>query len=238
MLGAVAKLVFLLINCFVLVAGLLMIIFGMTFYFSPYLHLPDLVKRSEKYSGYTLPKQLRDMKEFPIANEFGLALALVGMFLALLSLMAIVVVCLTCGDIFYIVYALLVFLMVIAEITLCILFLNSNSVLHKNIKEDLKEKVRNEYVDQGNDTFSETLNLIHVYFQCCGITGESDFGGKSSQSCRAHNQTMGCYTKLMEEIQKNLAWITTILLLLILLQMIEIFLASSVYFSNRIVPFL
>nr|KAI8734526.1 23 kDa integral membrane protein-like; partial [Biomphalaria glabrata] len=103
------------------------------------------------------------MKEFPIANEFGLALALVGMFLALLSLMAILVVCLTCGDIFYIVYALLVFLMVVAEITLCILFLNSNSVLHKNIKEDLKEKVRNEYVDQGNDTFSETLNLIHVY---------------------------------------------------------------------------
>uniref|UniRef100_A0A2C9M6K9 Tetraspanin n=1 Tax=Biomphalaria glabrata TaxID=6526 RepID=A0A2C9M6K9_BIOGL len=131
------------------------------------------------------------MKEFPIANEFGLALALVGMFLALLSLMAILVVCLTCGDIFYIVYALLVFLMVVAEITLCILFLNSNSVLHKNIKEDLKEKVRNEYVDQGNDTFSETLNLIHIY---------------------------GCYTKLMEEIQKNLAWITTILLLLILLQ--------------------
>ncbi|XP_055866628.1 23 kDa integral membrane protein-like [Biomphalaria glabrata] len=236
-----AKCIFMLLNVLFLVIGLAFLVVGVLLAFLPGTILSsvyDQVKAAvSSTTSYNIPTSADDLKNLPLLFEIGLALFILGTILFVISFLGCCGSCCKCCRFMLILFAIVMLCLMIAQLVVVTMFYVADSPLHKTIRSVLKDKITNEYDEQGEDTFSTSLNLVQHYFECCGIDGAEDFGGKDhSYVCKSN--TYGCYSKLTDVIQSNIIWAGLALAGLLALELIEVILAIVIFkSSNKVSPF-
>ncbi|CAL1534669.1 unnamed protein product [Lymnaea stagnalis] len=237
--AAIAKCILVLLNVLFLLIGLALMAVGALLAFVPgtiLKSLYDTAKSAAAAGSYSFPKEANDMKDMPMIYEVGLALFVLGIILSILSFLGCCGSCCSCCKFLLILFAIVMACLMIGEIVICSLFYVKDSPLHSNIRTTLKDKITNEYKENGTDVFSQSMNLVHRYFECCGIDGGSDFGTKLHRSCDPTNETKGCYTKLTNIIQDNIIWCGLGLAGVLAFQLLEIIFAVIIFKDNKIFP--
>lgn len=244
-LGGCAKIIFIPINTSLMLVGLAACAGGVIMAFFPGKVLDkafDIVKEAinsqTQFSGISFPKEADELKDAPYLFELGVAILALGAFIFALSWMGWCGACCTsCCKCLLVLFAVILLVMIAAEITAGTMFLVKDSPLHENLKSELKKKITEEYDEKSNNAFSAIVILANNIFDCCGVDGYTDFGNKSHYSCGNYTST-GCYTKLTDLIQDNIVWAGLILAGVLLLQLLQVIFAIAIFKdSNKVSPF-
>lgn len=237
--AAIAKCILIILNVLFLIIGIAFMAVGALLAFVPgtiLSSLYDATKAAAKAGGYSFPATADELKDMPMIYEVGVALFVLGIILSILSFLGCCGSCCTCCKFLLLLFAIVMVCLMIGEIVICSLFYVKDSPLHSNIRTGLKDQITKEYNQNGTDVFSQTINLINHYFQCCGIDGGSDFGTKPHKSCDAENETKGCYTKLTNIIQDNMIWCGLALAGILAFQLLEVIFAVVIFKENKVSP--
>ncbi|KAK0057581.1 23 kDa integral membrane protein [Biomphalaria pfeifferi] len=230
------KTVMIVLNIVFMIIGLAFTVVGALLAFVPGRILQTLyttAKQTADTTGYSFPQSADDIANVPMVHEVGLALFILGMIFTILAFLGCCGSCSSCCKILLIGFALVMILLMIAEIVVCSLFFVKDSPLHSNVRTQLKKELKNYKENDTNDAFSQTMNLIQVYFECCGVDNSTDYTVKP-RTCQSYD--IGCYTKLTNVIQDNLLWAGLALGGILLLQLIEVIIAVYIFKNNKILP--
>uniref|UniRef100_A0A2C9M8N7 Tetraspanin n=1 Tax=Biomphalaria glabrata TaxID=6526 RepID=A0A2C9M8N7_BIOGL len=188
--------------------GLAFLVAGVLLAFVPGTILSSIlneVKAAAQTSGFSISTTADDLKNLPLLFEIGLALFILGTILFVISFLGCCGSCCKCCRFMLILFVIVMLCLMIAQLVIVTMFYVTDSPLHNTLRSVLKDKITNEYDEQGEDTFSTSLNLVQHYFQCCGIGSAADFGSKVPINVCKTN-TNGCYSKLTDLIQSNIIW--------------------------------
>ncbi|KAK7473520.1 hypothetical protein BaRGS_00035237 [Batillaria attramentaria] len=253
-ISTLGKLILIVLNLVFLLASLALIAGGVVLKFFA-------TKVIDKLSGAldeTVMKDFHipvgsDMAQVPLLDQIGLALLVFGVVLFCISFCACCGACCEFRPLL-IVFVILMAVLVLAQAVVGGLFLAEDSVLHKQIKEKMGDKIKDDYKATADDMFSFGINIMNYALQCCGISGVDDFkkteisgtccrkdviktGDLTCTSTPSNLNNEGCYTKLQEKVQENLVVAAVVLTLLLLLQVVEIgFAIAIVKDVNRVGP--
>ncbi|GAA6109853.1 leukocyte surface antigen CD53 isoform X1 [Tachysurus ichikawai] len=103
-------------------------------------------------------------------------------------------------------FFILLFLLMLAELTVACLLLFYEKNIDEFIERELKDSLTKNEV-ANNSTFN--WNVIQDTFSCCGVNNASDWKTShpenlSSSACKGNTQQTGCYAKLKKWIEDNL----------------------------------
>ncbi|KAH9514843.1 hypothetical protein Btru_021096 [Bulinus truncatus] len=237
--STIAKCLFMLINVLFLVVSIALIAVGAILAFVPgpiFSSILDAAKSAAASANANIPNTVDDIKNIPMAYEIGLAFFVFGIFLFIISFLGCCGGCCSCCKFMLILYAIIMVLLMIGEIVIVTMFFMRNSPLHDTIRSKLKDKITNDFDENGSDSFSQIINLINYNFECCGIDGVADFGTKVHNSCQSN--TIGCYTKVNNIIQDNIVYAGEAFAALLLFQLIQVIFAVVLFKKqNKISPF-
>ncbi|XP_059154279.1 23 kDa integral membrane protein-like [Physella acuta] len=236
--ATIGKCILILLNVVFLIISLGLVAIGAILAFIPgtvLKYMLDAATKAASTAGYTMPKDVNDLKDLPMVYEVGVALFILGLVLFAISFMGCCGSCSSCCKCLLLGFALVMICLMIAELVVVTMFYVPSSPIHSTIRTTLKDKIKTDYNENGTDPFSQSINLVNHYFECCGIDGESDFIPKSHRSCDSTNKN-GCYTKLTNLIQDNIIWAGLALGGVLALQLIEVIFAVVIFKDNKISP--
>ncbi|KAK6306148.1 hypothetical protein J4Q44_G00230730 [Coregonus suidteri] len=106
-------------------------------------------------------------------------------------------------------FFILLFILMLVELTTAVLLLLYESKIDSFLKRDLTDSLEKsrESAKGGNSTMTmDDWDIIQTMFQCCGVQNSSDWKDKVPASCcsktKCDNQT-GCYIKLKAWFENN-----------------------------------
>ncbi|XP_072242996.1 leukocyte surface antigen CD53-like [Leuresthes tenuis] len=107
-------------------------------------------------------------------------------------------------------FFLVLFLLMLVELTAACLLLLYETQISDKIKKDLDEGMKKAKDNRGNSTSLGDWDTIQETFQCCGINNASDWGNTVPRSCCQKEcdrsnppYKTGCLTKLNEWFEEN-----------------------------------
>ncbi|XP_067295041.1 leukocyte surface antigen CD53 [Pseudorasbora parva] len=107
-------------------------------------------------------------------------------------------------------FFILLFLLMLVELTAACMLLMYETQVEDSIHKDLKTGLNNSINNRKNNTSNEDdWDTVQMTFQCCGINNSSDWGNHIPKSCnRPGNGTgywpKGCFSKLKDTFENNL----------------------------------
>ncbi|KAH9514853.1 hypothetical protein Btru_021134 [Bulinus truncatus] len=236
--SCLGKVLLIVLNIVFMLIGLAFLVVGALLAFVPGTILKTLYDAAKTAAeaagkGDQIPQTADDIASLPMIHEVGLALFILGCIFTILSFLGCCGSCYTCCKCLLIAFATVLIALMIAEIVVCSMFYAKDSPLHNQVKSKLKDQLKNYNETNKSDPFSQTMNMIQYYFECCGVENATDYSTKP-YSCKSY--TIGCYTKLTNIIQDNLIYAGLALGGILLLQLIEVIAAIFIFKDNKILP--
>ncbi|KAL4228465.1 hypothetical protein ACF0H5_011512 [Mactra antiquata] len=173
------RLVLVVINLVLLLTSLAMTIAGFIIKFgaSVFSKYTDSVLDSVKQSAKVAFDDDISTEQFDfekLFGFFGVLLIVIGVFLLTVSIFGC---CGACCKIkmLLMLYAIVLGILVIGQITFVVMFFKYNSVLKGAIRKPLEETLKNYHGLNGTEADSLVWNFLMQQFECCGIEGYEDF---------------------------------------------------------------
>ncbi|XP_071175308.1 tetraspanin-18-like [Mytilus edulis] len=183
------------LNIIFLIIGLVIFALGMVLKFGfekikPYLDdalntvkggISEIMKTSGNLGAPTLSandlKEIDELVEIAesILKDVAIALIIVG------SVMLVIVLLGCCGacykiKIFLFLYSVIIFILLVAMVTVAGLYLNKREIIDDKVKPILKTTIKDSYKGlQGINFISLAWNFAMQQFSCCGVDNSKDF---------------------------------------------------------------
>lgn len=249
----IAKLVLGIINLVVFLVGLVMFIIGLLIHTEPSFSkealsdLLDQLESSASKAGVTLDTS--DFSVADIAYSFTIALMVVGLFLAGISLLGIIAVKYALKPLL-IVYFLITLVLFLAQLILVLIAAIDREVFDDSVKPRLKTTIEDHFVGfESNDATSQTWSGIMIKLQCCGVDNSEDFVKATkwkrtvknqpvvtplaccktistnymcaqTPTAATSNKDIGCYTKMWDYLLSNSGIVIGIATIVLMAQII------------------
>ncbi|KAH9514856.1 Beta-1,3-galactosyl-O-glycosyl-glycoprotein beta-1,6-N-acetylglucosaminyltransferase 3 [Bulinus truncatus] len=227
------KRVLLVLNVIVMLTGLAFLVCGSLLAYAPSTILKkifDFAKEIDKAESSIALEAVENITDFPVLHEVGLAVMLFGAFLMVLGCLVFCGTFSVCCKWLLIVFVIAMSALMIVQIVVCSFFFINDSSLHSTVKDKLKTQLEHYNKMETNDTFSQTMNLIQLYYGCCGIDSATDYKNRP-KSCKKN--TIGCYTKLNDVVQDNIKYAGTGLGIILLIQLVECIIAVAIFRQTK-----
>ncbi|KAL8604962.1 hypothetical protein ACOMHN_028590 [Nucella lapillus] len=258
----IAKLVLGLVNTAVFLVGLAMFIIGLLIHTQPEFSKDSLksllgqLESSADKAGVSLDTS--DFSVAEVAYSFTIALIVVGLFLAGISILGIIAVKYSLKPLL-IVYFLITLVLFLAQLTLVLIAAIDRGVFDDAVKPRLKTTIENYYEGfESKDPTSQIWNGIMIQLQCCGVDSSKDFDKASKWSkmvkgqpveiplacCKTvssnyscaqtptdtttSNKDTGCYIKMWDYLLSNSGIVISIATIVLFAQLVILLLTCIV----------
>ncbi|XP_016370014.1 leukocyte surface antigen CD53-like [Sinocyclocheilus rhinocerous] len=106
-------------------------------------------------------------------------------------------------------FFILLFILMLAELTGACLLLMYETQIEEFIDKDLKNGLKKSNESRRNGTVEDDWDKVQMAFHCCGISNHTDWGTHVPKSCIKHRSEthywpQGCFTKLKDAFEENL----------------------------------
>ncbi|CAC5390915.1 unnamed protein product [Mytilus coruscus] len=205
--ASIAKVILIIVNTIFLILGLGIGIAGLVFRFGTDL-LGDKIKEAMKSLKVDV---VGGVNVYDVASSLSLLLIIVGFFIFLVGGLGCCGAC--CQNrVLLVVYAIIVAILLIAQIVGVALFAGFRSEFDDSVKKGFKDILQTKYNTTGNDDLSQSYNALFNLYECCGVDSAADMPDNnlpkeccaSSNPCSKSSTDVrsGCYTKLKDQIDQ------------------------------------
>ncbi|KAK6173884.1 hypothetical protein SNE40_017262 [Patella caerulea] len=186
------------INLVFMIIGLAVLIMGIVFKVNFEPIKDAFVEQSDK----------TDFNLEAAGSTLALGLIILGVFIVLVALLGCSGACCK-SKILLVVYAIIVMILLIAEIAVVAVALVKGKDAENKLKEGLADSLE-KYHENGDDALSKAFNAIWSTFECCGIDSYTDFkngnitGFKFDSKNPQENIPVGCCKNVNYEAAPNI----------------------------------
>ncbi|XP_076460834.1 tetraspanin-1-like isoform X2 [Babylonia areolata] len=175
----IAKLVLGIINTLVFLVGLVMFIIGLLIHTQPEFSQKALSSLLEKLESTAdkagVDLDTSDFSVADVAYSFTIAIIVIGVFLAAVSLLGIIGVKYSLKPVL-IVYFIITLVLFLVQVTVVLIAVIDREVFDDTVKPHLKTTIKDYYAGiAGKDATSQIWNGIMIQLECCGVDNYKDF---------------------------------------------------------------
>ncbi|XP_013885899.1 leukocyte surface antigen CD53 [Austrofundulus limnaeus] len=134
-------------------------------------------------------------------------------------------------------FFLLLFLLMLVELSAACLMLVYEKKINSWIKDDLKEGLEKAKLQSGNSTLQSDWDFVQNTFDCCGVNNVTDWGNKVPESCcqgpcdtpGGSYKTQGCLFALNNWFEENFLNIGISVIVLCIIEVLGMCFAMTLY---------